>query len=199
MKSHNLLRFIGGLVKHPSQFRGRIRELRRIFFAPGMSTNVPMDDRVHVDLVPVQSDKALQERLVSMYVDNPSPYVFGPSTNEILQEHLERGIRYFLVTNSDGEYVGARAFNPNTKLFLSTLTDFRHRGYGYQVSASFELMMMLADEGIIEVRSNVLSSNTRMQRAMIARGWKMSPDADNPELIRGVMNLQELKARQRTV
>jgi len=56
--------------------------------------------------------------------------------------------------------------------------------------------MMLADEGYTEIRANVLSSNTRIQRAMIARGWKMSPDAEDPELIRGVMNLEELKSRQ---
>lgn len=196
MKSHNLVRFIGGLIRHPSQFLGRIRELRRIFSAPDMKATVPMDDKVDVDLVPVQSNKALQERLVLMYADNPSPYVFGPKSKEDLEKNLDRGVRYFLVTNSDGEYVGARAFDPNTKLLQSTVTDFRHRGHGYQVSAGFELMMMLADEGNTEVRANVMISNTRIQRAMIARGWKMSPDAENPELIRGVLNLKELKARQ---
>jgi len=161
-----------------------------------MKTIVSIDDKVSVGLVPVQSNKALQERLVSMYADNPSPYVSGPKTNEALEEYLDRGVRYFLITNDDGEYVGARAFDPNTKLLQSTVTDFRHRGHGYQVSAGYDLMMMLADEGYTEIRANVLSSNTRIQRAMIARGWKMSPDAENPELIRGVMNLKKLKSRQ---
>ena len=196
MKSHNLVRFVGGLIRHPSQFVGRIRELRRISSAPDMKTTVSMDDKVSVDLVPIQSNKTLQERLVSMYADNPSPFVFGPMTNAALEEDLERGIRYFLVTNDDGEYVGARAFDPNTKLLQSTVTDFRHRGHGYQVSAGHDLMMMLAEEGYAEVRANVMSSNTRMQRVMIARGWKMSPDAENPELIRGVLSLKKLKSRQ---
>ena len=196
MKSHNLVRFVAGLIRHPSQFRGRIRELRQISSAPDMKSTVSMDDMPSVDLVPVLSNKALQERLVSMYVDNPSPYVFGPRTIEALEEHLDRGVRYFLVTKDDGEYVGARAFDPNTKLSQSTVTDFRHRGHGYQVSAAHVLMIMLAGEGYTEIRANVMSSNTRMLRAMIARGYEMSPDAENPKLIRGVLSLKKLKSRQ---
>jgi len=161
-----------------------------------METTVSIDDKVGVDLVPVKSNKPLQERLVSMYADNPSPYVTGPKTNEALEEDLNRGVRYFLITNDDGEYIGARAFDPNTKLLQSTVTDFRLRGHGYQVSAGYDLMMMLADEGYTEIRANVWSSNTRIQRAMIALGWRLSPDAENPELIRGVMNLTRLKSRQ---
>ena len=81
-------------------------------------------------VIPVTADAALQGRLVSIYADNPSPYVHGPSSIERLRANMARGIRYFLVTNSDGDYVGARAFDPETLLLQNTVTDYKHRGTG---------------------------------------------------------------------
>ena len=189
MNPHSRLRFVLGIARHPSQAWRRIREATRIALAPSLSARVPSDALADVEVIPVVTDKSLQERLVAMYVDNPSPFVFGPKSIERLQEKKDRGIRFFLVRNSRGEYVGARAFVPSKKTLQNTVTDYRHRGKGCQVAAGRKLMKLLANEGYNEFHALILRTNTRIQRTMHAAGWDMEPDPDNPDLIRGTLRL----------
>jgi len=189
MNPHSRLRFGLGIIRHPSQAWRRIREITRIAFAPSLSDRVPADALADVEVIPVVMDKSLQERLVAMYVDNPSPFVFGPKSTERLQEKIDRGIRFFLVRNSKGEYVGARAFVPSKKMLQNTVTDYRHRGKGYQLAAGRKLMKLLANEGYNEFHALVLRTNTRIQRTMQTAGWEMEPDPDNPNMIRAILRM----------
>ena len=198
MKSKIYLRFMLGVIKHPTQFSQRLRELRRISTEPDLNRSVPMNDVVHVDIVPVPpGDRALREELVRMYADNPSPYLHGPKSMEKFLECTGRGVRYFLFANSDGEYVCARSYDPNTGLLQNAVTDFNHRGKGYQVGAGFAVMKLLYDEGLHEVKTTLLKSNSRMQRLMIARGWTIEDDDKNPDLLRGTLNLDTLFLQHR--
>ena len=189
MNPHSKLRFVLGIIRHPSQAWPRFREIIRIVFAPSLSDSVPSDASADVELIPVVSDESLQERLVAMYLDNPSPFVFGPKTTEQLQENLDLGIRFFLVVNSKEEFVGARAFNPSMKTLQNTITDYHHRGKGYQLAAGDKLKKLLAKEGYTELHALVLRTNTRIQRTMQAAGWEMEPDPDNPKMIRGTLRM----------
>lgn len=189
MNPHSRLRFVLGIVRHPSQAWRRIREVTRIALAPSLSDRVPSGALADVEVIPVVTDESLQERLVAMYVDNPSPFVFGPKSTERLQEKIDRGIRFFLVRNSEGEYVGARAFVPSKKMLQNTITDYRHRGKGYQLAAGRKLMRLLANEGYNEFHALVLRTNTRIQRTMQTAGWEMEPDPNNPNMIRGILRL----------
>ena len=193
MKSSVYLRFFLGVIKHPTEFFHRLRELRRIASEPTIDRSVPMNDVVDVEIVPVpHDDVALREELVRMYADNPSPYLHGPKTMETFLNCSNRGVRYFLFANADGEYVCARSYDPSTGLLQNAVTDFNHRGKGYQVGAGFAVMKLLHDEGKHEVRTTLLKSNTRMQRLMIARGWKIEEDKNNPDLLRGTLDLDKL-------
>lgn len=80
MKAHSVIRFVAGIVRHPTEAWGRIRELKRIATAPASEREVPSDDLAVVRVIPVTADAALQGRLVSIYADNPSPYVHGPTS-----------------------------------------------------------------------------------------------------------------------
>ena len=82
-----------------------------------------------------------------------------------------------------------------SNLLQNAITNFNHRGKGYQVAAGYNLMMMLAAEGLDEIGTTVMRSNSRMQRLMISRGWLMKPDDQDPDLIRGVLRLDTLKSR----
>ncbi len=198
MKSNIYLRFVLGVIKHPTEFYNRVRELRRIAREPAIDRAVPMNDVVDVDIVPVpHDDPALRLELVRMYADNPSPYVHGPKTMEKFLECSGRGTRYFLFANSDGEYVCARSYDPVTGLLQNAITDFNHRGKGYQMGAGFAVMRLLYDEGLREVRTTLLKSNSRMQRLMIARGWKIEDDRNNPDLLRGTLDLDVLFAQSK--
>lgn len=74
-------------------------------------------------------------------------------------------------------------------MLQNTITDYRHRGKGYQLAAGVKLRMLLANDGHTEFRAAVLRTNTRIQRTMKASGWEMEPDPDNPDLIRGTLRL----------
>ena len=185
MNPHSRLRFVLGIIRHPSQAWRRIREVVRMVAAPSLSDKVPSDVYADVELIPIVSDQSLRERLVAMYLDNPSPFVFGPKSTDKLQENLDRGIRYFLVVNRKGEYVGARSFDPSKKMLQYTVTDYRHRGKGYQLAAGDKLVKLLAKEGYTKFHALVLRTNTRIQRTMQAAGWEMEPDPDKPHMIRG--------------
>ena len=189
MNPHSKLKFFLGIIRHPSQSWRRIQELMRIVCAPSLSVSVPSGVLTDVEVIPVLADESLQERLVAMYVDNPSPYANGPKSTEQLQEELACGIRFFMFENRKGEFVGARAFDPTTKTVQYAVTDFRHRGKGYQLAAGHKLKKLLAYEGHTELRATVLRRNTRIQRVMQAAGWEMEPDPDNPDLIRGTLRL----------
>jgi hypothetical protein len=189
MNPHGNLKFVLSIIRHPRQAWPRIRELTRMASAPSLSNRVPSDNLANVEMLPVVSDEALRARLVAMYTDNPSPYVRGPLSIEQLQEKLDRGIRYYLVTNRKGEYVGARAFDPSKKMLRNTVSDFRHRGKGYQLAAGKKLRELLANEGYTEFRAAVLRTNTRIQRQMEAAGWKMAPDPNDPNLVLGTLRL----------
>ena len=192
MKSNSTARFILGILRHPSQAFQRYRELRRIAKEPPLESQIPMDKFAYVELHEATENSELHEQLVELYANNPSPYVNGPMTIEKLRECLSRGVRYFLVANDKGDYVGARAFDPGKAFLQNAITDHRFRGKGYQVAAGHALLVLLAGEGYSEVGTTVFKSNSRMQRVMIARGWEMSPDAHNPELIRGVLKLDTI-------
>ena len=193
MKSKIYLRFILGVIKHPTQFSQRLRELRRISTEPDLNQSVPMNDVVDVKIVPVPAgDESLRQELVRMYADNPSPYLNGPKTMEKFLQCSSRGVRYFLFANSDGEYVCARSYDSATGLLQNAVTDFNHRGKGYQVAAGFSVMKLLYDEGLREVKTTVLKSNSRMQRLMMARGWEIEDDEKNPDLLRGTLSLDAL-------
>jgi hypothetical protein len=196
MKFRIYTRFILGVIKHPTEILSRYRELRRIAAEPSLDRAVPMNDVVDVDIVPVTSDPALREELVRMYADNPSPYLHGPKTMETFRECTERGTRYFLFSNADGEYVCARSYDPTTGLLQGAVTDFKHRGKGYQVSAGFAIMKLLHDEGMSEVKTTLLKSNSRMQRLMISRGWVIEQDSGNTDLLRGTLDLDKLFERR---
>jgi hypothetical protein len=124
-----------------------------------------------------------------MYMDNPSPYVHGPKTAEQLQEKLVQGIQFFLIVNCGGEFVGARAFEPGRKTLQNSVTDFRHRGNGYQLASGPRLRKIPAKAGHTEFLVAVLRTNTRVQRSLRAAGWKMKPHPDDPDLIRGTLRL----------
>jgi hypothetical protein len=150
---------------------------------------VPTDELPDVELIPVLSDKLLQDRLVALYRRNPSPYVHGPKSIKQLQEALDGGIRYFLVRNNDGEYVGARAFDPTKNMIQNAVSDYRHRQKGYYLASGLELRRLLASEGGTEVQSNVMRSNVRVQRTLRAAGWTLKPHPNNPDLIRATIRL----------
>ena len=189
MNPHSKLKFVLGIIRHPSQAWRRIRELIQMASAPSLSDRVPSDALADVEVIPVVSDQSLRERLVAIYMDNPSPFSRGPMSMEELQEKLDRGIRFFLVENSKGEYVGVRAFDPSKKTLRNIVTDYHHRGKGYQLAAGHKLRKLLASEGYTEFHATMLRTNTRIQREMQAAGWKMEPDPDNPDLILGTLRL----------
>lgn len=139
-----------------------------------------------VGLIPVSSDTRHQEILVTLYADNPSPYVYGPKSIEQLRANLARGIQYYLVTNSDGDIVGCRGFDSSKMSLQNTVTAYQFRGNGYQLAAGLQLIKILAEAGHTEFRSAVLRSNTRIQRTMRAAGWTLEPDPADPDLLRGV-------------
>ena len=95
MKSHSKLRFFLGIIRYPSQAWRRIRELTRIVSAPSLGDKVPSDVLTDIQVIPVGSDPSLQEKLVAMYMDNPSPFVNGPKSTEQLREEKDRGISFF--------------------------------------------------------------------------------------------------------
>ena len=189
MNRYSNFRFILGILLHPSQVWLRIREFRRIAFQPPRAKRVPTDKLPDVELIPVLSDKSHQDSVVALYRRNPSPYLHGPKSIEQLQEALDRGIRYFLVRNNDGEYVGARAFDPTKNMMLSAVSDYRHRGRGYNLASGLEIRRLLASEGCTELRSNVMRSNIRVQRALRAAGWTLKPHPENPDLVRATIRL----------
>ena len=189
MNRHSRLIFALGAIRHPRQAWRRFRELAQIAIAPSLGDRVPSDALADVELIPVESDESLQGILIAMYSDNPSPFVIAPKSAENLQEYLGSGIQFFLIVNGEKEYVGARAFNPSTKMLLGSVTDYRHRGKGYQLAAGIKLRNFLAKEGHTEFHALVLCTNTRMQRNMHAAGWEMEPDPDNPDMIRGTLRL----------
>lgn len=184
-----MLIFCLGIVRHPTELWRRIRELARIAYAPSELSIITSDNWPAVDLIPVTSDKLHQENLVAIYADNPSPYVSGPKSIEQLRTNFARGIQYYLVTNSDGDVVGCRAFNTRNNTLQNTVTAYQYRGHGYQLAAGQILMKFLAEDGCTEFHSAVLRSNSRIQRAMRAAGRKLKPDPDNPDLMRGVRRL----------
>jgi len=51
-------------------------------------------------------------------------------------------------------------------------------------------MKLLANEGYNEFHALVLRTNTRIQRTMQTAGWKMEPDPDDPNMIRGILRLE---------
>ena len=162
--------------------------MSRIAVAPSLDKAIP-SERVEVEVIPVTAADSLGERLVEIYANNPSPYVTGPTSLERLTRRLDRGIRHFLLVNSQGQTVGVRAFDPETKMFINSVTDFAFRGQGYQMSAGVELRKLLIAEGYREFRAAVMRDNTRMQRNMAAAGWEMAPDPDNPEVILGILRV----------
>ncbi len=102
VKPHSIFRFILGVIRHPSQAWKRIREVTRSVSAPSLSDTIQLEALADVEVIPVESDQLLQEKLVAMYMDNPSPFVYGPMSSEQLQEEKDRGIRFFLVRNNKG-------------------------------------------------------------------------------------------------
>ena len=182
------LQFVLGFMRHPSQAWHRLREISRIAAAPPPGKAIPTD-RVEVEVIPVTAADSLGKRLVEIYSNNPSPYVSGPTSLERLARHLGRGIRYFLLVNGKGETVGSRAFDPESKMFISSVTDFACRGKGYQISAGVKLRKLLVAEGYRSFRAAVMRSNTRMLRNMVAAGWDMVPDQDNPDVIQGTLRV----------
>ena len=160
-------------------------ETFRILAAPPLGKEISFDSLAEVELVPVTASDSLGEQLVELYDCNPSPFVSGPTDLERLTELLNRDMRYYLVMNSVGQVVGARAFDPVSQMLLHTVTDYHHRGNGYQFGAGKKLMRHLAEEGFHEFRAAVYRSNTRIQRNMAAAGWEMESHPDNPGIVRG--------------
>jgi len=186
-----MLKFVLGILRHPSQTWHRSREMIRIAFAPPMSKRISADSLPDVTVIPVDASDGLGEHLVDIYKRNPSPYVHGPTSTEQLDQRIRTGLRHFLVVNENGDFVGARAFDPATKLLLNTVTVFRFRGGGYQISASQKMRELLANEGYQEFRCAIFAKNTRVHRALITAGWGVVPDPENPDLLRGTLHVDE--------
>lgn len=159
--------------------------------APRPNKPIDLDNLPVVKVVPVESGREHGSALVDLYARNPSPFVNGPTTMARLEQKLADGMRYFLVLNENDDVVGARAFDPAKQLLMSTVTEFRFRGRGYQAAAGYKVYSLLAEEGYREFRSAFLRSNTRIRRSLIARGWTIEPDPDNPDLLRGVYRLDD--------
>lgn len=183
MNIPKLLRFVLGIIRHPSEAGARLRELRRIAAQPPVSKKIERKENVEVSLISVEATDALGEELVDIYVRNPSPYVVGPKTTSDLQRDLDKGFRFFLVKNAAEETVGVRGFDPNLKQAIATVTDFHQRGKGYQVYAGILMRRLLSKEGVDEFRGVVVRSNTRIQRAMLAEGWTLEPHPTKPEML----------------
>jgi hypothetical protein len=185
------LRFVLGLLRHPTQVRSRLRELFRISAAPPTTKAIPTDRPVYVDVIPVTTADSLGEQLVKIYTDNPSPYVSGPTSLKKLTHELAEGTRYFLVRNAEGQAVGARAFETGTKRIVGSVTDFPFRGRGYQFSASRIMREQLAAEGFREFKGEVMRENTRQIRKLLAEGWEIETHPGKPHLVRCTMRLDE--------
>ena len=181
------LRFVLGILRYPSQAGPRLREIFRIAAEPPISKAIKTNENVEVELVFVDATDSLKADLVDMYRRNPSPFVVGPKTLKELKHDLDKGFKFYLVRNSDGETVGARAFDPNLSMLIGTVTDFTARGKGYQLHAGKMLRKRLAREGVKEFRAVVIRTNTRIQRAMIAEGWTLEPHPSKPEMLRGTL------------
>jgi len=142
-----------------------------------------------VDVIPVTTTDALGDQLVRIYADNPSPFVSGPTNLRMLAHAIDKGIRYYLVVNGDGETVGARAFESDTQRLVGSVTDFPHRGKGYQISAAAIVRRRLAEEGFNVFHCEVLRNNERQLRKMAAQGWEMTPHATKPDILCGVLRV----------
>jgi hypothetical protein len=189
MKLPSSLRFAAGILRHPSQALRRLREISRIAAAPPASKVIPRDLPVEVKVISVAAPDALGRQLVDIYARNPAPYVYGPTDLEMLIRDLDKGIRYFLVLNSEGAAVGVRAFEPETKLLISSVTDFPFRGRGYQFAAAATVKKILAAEGFRLFRCAVMRDNTRQIRVLVAQGWETEPHPSKPHLKRGTLRV----------
>lgn len=161
----------------------------RIARAPSVKREIDAMDPPDVRLVRVTDTPGLREKVAEIYRRNPSPFVNGPKSVDQLDGQMGSGVRYYLVESGAGEVVGVRAFDTRSCTLQNTITDFNHRGRGYQLRAGKLLREQLASEGFNEFHSNVLRANTRIRRAMEAGGWEMTEDPDNPDLIRCVLRM----------
>ena len=163
----------------------------RISAAPPKSKQIPNDHPVEVRVISVRADDELGEKLVKIYKENPSPYVSGPTTLKKLANELAKGTRFFLVSNGEGDIVGARAFEPDTKRLVGSVTDFPFRGKGYQFSAAAIVRKSLAEEGFREFHGEIMKDNTRQVRTLIAQGWKIRPHPTKPHIICGILRVDD--------
>jgi CBS domain len=184
------LKFALGMLRHPSQAWRRMREMIRIVSAPSLDKTIPSGIPVVVEVIPITAADELGTMLVEVYAKNPSPYVNGPTTLKQLSKRMEQGIRHFLVVNEEGKPVGAKAFDTRSNLLINSVTVFAFRGQGININASIKLRKLLIKEGHRVFRGNVMRGNTRMQRAMVAAGWVLEPDPNDPELIRGTLTIE---------
>lgn len=191
MKVPTKLRFLLGIARHPSQVRSRIRELYRISTVSKVERSVPVNRPVQVDVIPVTRTDALGDQLVKIYADNPSPFVSGPTNLRMLARGFEKGVRYYLVVNGDGETVGARAFESDTKRLVGSVTDFPHRGKGYQINAAAIVRKRLAEEGFNVFHCEVMRDNERQLRKMASQGWEMKPHATKSDILCGVLRVND--------
>lgn len=174
---------IGKLLRKIAQAGYRLREWFLVRTSPAANYRIDMSHLPEVSLTAVETD-GQKDALIELFERNPSPFLAAPDTREALEKRIEKGIEYYLVHNSEGELVGARAFRVADNFMLHAVTDYQHRRKGYRLAASNALMDLLRQRGIRHLHANAIKANTRMLRGAESAGWKIKPHPDDPNLVK---------------
>ena len=131
-------------------------------------------DREH--LPPVSLEEAprsgeLFQRLLRIFLDNPSPLNASPRDARQLRSAMEKGTRYWLARDAHGEIVGALGLETWRSMVVHVTVDAARRARGLGLSMVLALHEEARSAGFTELRAQVLRRNPRALSLFLSLGY----------------------------
>ena len=130
-----------------------------------------------VKVVQVKDQKQI-ESLCNFYYKNPSSMMMVPWKKDILQERISNGVKFYLIYNQRNILVGAAGVDPERNMFVHSIVDYKQRKQGYGKSMYLILIGLMKEQGVNEIRAQILKRNIRAKNMLLSIGFEIDPKED---------------------
>ena len=101
-----------------------------------------------------------------------------PWKKDILQERISNGVKFYLIYNQRNILVGAAGVDPERNMFVHSIVDYKQRKQGYGKSMYLILIGLMKEQGVNEIRAQILKRNIRAKNMLLSIGFEIDPKED---------------------
>ena len=121
------------------------------------------------------------EKILEIYIQNPSRMTISPNNMESINREVELGTEFYLICDASRFPIGCIGWQPWRNMAVNLIIDYKYRSKGMALASMRSLMDLKKNQGINEFNVQVYRKNWRAQNLFLSLGFVVDKDKESNE------------------